>query len=373
MPLEILWRLPLSGDGRAIRADRWSRGDYSPDRKRPHPYARTGVQRDGYTYYDQLSQIARAAELTGFDGLWIPQSPAGEEPLVVAGSLAREARRLTLVPSLRAQLISAVYATKIAVSFQRLSRGRLAWHLAIEDEEGARPWHGRAWSIPEQIARTGELLEVARGFWSEPSFTYQGQFYEVDKGGFAPALQGETFPRVYLSDRTDEATLALSAHHADVHLFALEPMDQVRARIEQLDRLVAGRARPLRYGIEAGIIARPSSAEAWTEVRRNWQDAYDRTIPISNGVTPAAPARTPEDLAVGPHVWSGFGVVRPGPGTGFVGGYDDLAELFGEYVRAGISTFVLSANPHLEEAYRVGEHLLPRIRAVASEGLRASV
>ncbi len=98
-------------------------------RRAPQPFARTGAPRDGYNYFDLLLQIGRAAELNGFDGLWIPESPSGEAPLIVAGSLAREVPRLKLVPTLRAPLMSAVYATKIANSFQRLTGGRLGWNL----------------------------------------------------------------------------------------------------------------------------------------------------------------------------------------------------------------------------------------------------
>jgi hypothetical protein len=58
MSIEVFWRLPVHGDGRTRYAEQWHRGDYSPHRKSPHPFARTGVQRDGYTYYDHLSQIA---------------------------------------------------------------------------------------------------------------------------------------------------------------------------------------------------------------------------------------------------------------------------------------------------------------------------
>ncbi len=375
MAIEVLWRLPLSGDGRSIRADRWNRGDYSPDRKQPHKYARTGVQRDGYTYSDQLSQIARAADLTGFDGLWIPQSPAGEEPLIVAGSLVREARRVTFVASLRAPLISAVYVAKIAVSFQRLSGGRLAWHLAVEDEDGTHPWHGRSWSVPEQIARTGELLDVARGFWSESSFTYRGRYYEVEKGGFSPPLQGQTFPRVYLSDLPDgrDDALAVSARHADVHVLPLGPIELVRARIEQLDRLAAAHGRTLHYGIDADVVARQSSEEAWDALRRGWEDVQGERVSPSRAVAQPGPPRAFADLTIGKHLWSGFGLVRPGTSVGFVGGYVELADLFAEYARAGVSTFVLSANPHLEEAYRVGEQLLPRVRARTSAVSRIAV
>ena len=58
----------------------------------------------------------------------------------------------------------------------------------------------------------------------------------------------------------------------------------------------------------------------------------------------------------------GFGLVRPGAPTGFVGSYEEVAERITNYAKAGVSTFALSANPHLEEAYRIGEQLLPLVR-----------
>jgi alkanesulfonate monooxygenase len=55
-----------------------------------------------------------------------------------------------------------------------------------------------------------------------------------------------------------------------------------------------------------------------------------------------------------------------------VGGYDALAEQIRGYVELGIDRFVLSANPALEEAYRVGEKLLPRLRALPARDSNAT-
>ena len=371
MSLEVFWKLPLAGDGRSIGAERWSRGDYSPHRKQPHPFARTGVQRDGYTYYDLLLQIARAAELVGFDGLWIPESPAGEDPLIVAGSLAREAPRLKLVPALRASLLSAVYATKIAVSFQRLSGGRLAWQLVHDESREERPWHGRRFSHADQVARTSEFLDVAKGFWNQPPFTYQGKYYEVVDGGFAPALRGETLPLIYLSGTSPEA-LALSAKHADVHFFPLGPVAEVEARIRELSALAAAAGRTLRYGVEADLVARHTREEAWQEAQREWEEAGKRTVPISSDVR-ASEAPPFEQSVVDAQLWRGFGQLRPGPELGLVGSYGELAETLAGYARIGVSTLVLGAYPHLEEAYPIGEHLLPLLHQLSATALREAV
>jgi alkanesulfonate monooxygenase len=338
---EIFWRLPLDGDGRSISEGGWTRGDYSPHRQEGHPFARTGDPRDGYNYYDYLLQIARAAELAGFDGLWIPESPEGEAALIVAGSVARETNRLELVIAVRAALQSAVYATKVAVSFQRLTSGRLAWNFVTEADHDPAPWHGRTWSTFEHVARTAEFLDVAKGFWNQAPFTYKGEYYEVVDGGFEPALQGQVLPRVYLSG-TSEGALRVSAEKADVHVLPLAPLAQIRRQVAELEALARPFGRKLRYGLEADVLARPTRDEARHELSHQ-----------------GGSASASSDSLLG----TGFGGRRGSALWGLVGSYAEVADALAQYARAGISTFILGAHPHLEEAFLVGEHLAPLLRS----------
>ncbi len=365
MTTEIFWRLPVDGDGSALRSAQWHRGDYSAVTPHPNRFARTGG-RDGYNYFDHLSQISRAAELSGFEGLWIPQSRAGEEPQIVASALAREVRRLKFIASLWTPLLSAVYTAKIANSFQRLTRGRLAWNF-ITEEPSARAWHGQGlrWSVADQVARTSEFLDVADGFWNKGPFTYKGRFYEVENGGFPPSLGGETLPTVYISG-TSEAEFALAARHADVLVLPVAPLHVIRNQIAHLDGLAAEHGRKLRYGIETDVVARHADEEAWRVIRDRWEEASRHTVSISGSDEHIA-TRSFDELVGTGNLWNGFGLVRPGPAAGLVGGYDTLAGQLTEYAGAGVSTFVLSANPHLEEAYALGEHLLPRLRVRTAE------
>lgn len=360
MTLQLHWRLPTHGDGRVLNPGTWNRGDYAADRTQPHVFARTGVQRDGYTYFDLLAQIARAAELSGFDSVWLPHSAAGEETQVLASALARDARSVNFVPSLFTPLLSAVYSAKIANSFQRLSGGRLDWNLTFEDDAAPRPWHGRSFPLAEQITRTDEFLTVAKGFWNEGPFTWQGKFYEVENGGFPNSLQGQRFPTVHISGDHDEA-LALSARHADVHVLPVLPLSELKDRIAQLNALADAQGRRLAYALEADIVVRHSDAAAWDELRRQWSLARQKTVSISGA---GADDTTGFDSGQsGPNLWSGFATLRPGAPYGLVGSYSSVADRLAEYVDAGIGSLVLSAPPHLEEAYRFGEFVVPRLRS----------
>jgi alkanesulfonate monooxygenase len=79
-----------------------------------------------------------------------------------------------------------------------------------------------------------------------------------------------------------------------------------------------------------------------------------------------ASIRGPADLwvdgHVGPGLWGGFNLFRGGPPIGVVGSYEQAAEWLDRYLQAGVDSFILAGTPHLEEAYRVGEEVLPLVR-----------
>jgi alkanesulfonate monooxygenase len=70
----------------------------------------------------------------------------------------------------------------------------------------------------------------------------------------------------------------------------------------------------------------------------------------------------PSDLEIYPHLWAGVGLVRGGAGTALVGSHAQVADLIEEYAALGISEFILSGYPHLEEAYWFAEGVLPELR-----------
>jgi alkanesulfonate monooxygenase len=69
-----------------------------------------------------------------------------------------------------------------------------------------------------------------------------------------------------------------------------------------------------------------------------------------------------ESLEIYPNLWAGVGLVRGGAGTALVGSHEEVSDRIAEYHRLGIDEFILSGYPHLEEAYQVGEGVMPALR-----------
>lgn len=322
MSTEFIWQLPTGGDGRYGDATPTRRGERSTGGPAPFTDGVSDPRGARFNYFDYLHQVARAADLTGFDGVLVPHDPDGDESWIVAGYLARGTRHVRLIAGFDAAWGSAVYAAKNAVSFQRATGGRFAWQIGQGADAATRRRQADTVADADVLARIDEFVTVARGVQTSAPYDFKGRFFEVQGGGFRGPLGGNPLPLVYLDGDT-EAAFALSARQADVHLLPAAPLAQLQPAIACLQALAAEHGRALTIGLRIDVLARETADEARREAA----------------------------------TWAHL---QPGA---LVGSYDEVEAALLAYAQAGIASFVLGAAPHLEEAYRFGEHLLPRLRA----------
>jgi alkanesulfonate monooxygenase len=380
MSIEFLWRLPMHGDGRKAH-DKHTRGEWNTStgaRVAPR------IDDDTFGYIDYLSQVARAAEISGFHGALIPIFRFTDEPWMVAAALARETRRLRLLIALQPHFIQPAYAAQMAASLQRISRGRVEWNVISGGDPVAQRGYGDFNSHDERYARTAEFLDVVRGVTAGAPFDYAGKHYQVQGGGLLEPLVREDVPRIWLAGASD-ASMRVAARHADVHLTWGEPLAKQREVVEAARRAFEanGAGREIRFGMRIDVLARETEEQAWDDLRRMYATVDDATrawrfagaAAKSGGSSESVGAQRQrtltggatgfDDLVVGRNVWAGMSAIRGGPGCVLVGSHEQVAERLAEYVDIGVSRFILASNGHLEEAYRVGEEVLPLVAQAA--------
>ncbi|MCF2527171.1 LLM class flavin-dependent oxidoreductase [Yinghuangia soli] len=330
LPAAFHWTVPVRGDGREADPGRRPRGGWNPGARREFRPVFTDPRPGNVGPFDHLSAIGRAADVAGFDGVTVPFDPDGEDSWITAGTLLRETLWLRVGVEFPPAFATPVYAAKLSVSLQRFTGARLDWHLAVDIDPARRRALGDHVDGDDRYARADEFLTVARGVWHEKEFTYEGRFHHVLEGGFFGPLSGVPFPRVHLTG-TGDAALALSARHADVHVFGLD--DDLAEHTDRLRQAGRERGTDIALGLRVPVLARADAAEAADDLARHQAEAGRA----------AGPGAEP---------------------TGLVGSYDDIAARLAEYRDAyGITQFFLAAHPAVEEAYRIGEHLLPRLHA----------
>jgi len=357
MTTEFLWQLPTSGDGRYGNSKKERRGERSSAR---HPYSEGVTDPRGlnFNYFDYLHQVARAAELAGFEGIRIPEDINGDEPWIVAGYVARGSRHLKLLTEFDASRGSSVYAAKNTVSYQRFTDGRFAWQISAGGNAQHRRSLGDFAADDEIIPRIEEFVTVARGVLTQAPYTFKGKYFEVLNGGFQGALANHKVPPVYLSGNSSEA-LALSARSADVHIFDAAGADEIRQQVDGLTTLARQHGRKLGFGLRIDIVARETEQEAIFDAHRFREQSANK-----NG--------SHAQLA-GRHLWAGLSADITGANATLVGSYAQVTQALVDYASAGITSFLLSSVPHFEEAYRLGEYVLPAVRAqIARDQRRAA-
>jgi alkanesulfonate monooxygenase len=362
------WFLPTNGDS---RSDLSLGNAVGSEGSRVHE---GGHERAPTVSY--IGQIAQAAESLGFDAALTPTSSWCEDAWVMTAALTQVTRSFKFLVAFRPGLQSVTLAAQMAATYQRLSGGRLLLNVVTGGDDLEQRRFGDNLDKQARYARAGEYLHVLRELWSGEPVDFHGEHLQVDGAEIVPA---PVWPEIYLGG-SSAAALDVAARYADVYLTWGEPPAAVAGKLDAVRERAARHGRDLRYGIRLHVITRETPEEAWAEAQRLLDGLDPAAIERAQAIQRASQSegqrrmvelhrgRT-DALEVYPNLWAGVGLVRGGAGTALVGSHEQVADRIAEYHDLGVDEFILSGYPHLEEAYRVGEGVLPVLRR---RGLLAS-
>jgi alkanesulfonate monooxygenase len=365
MAVALHWFLPTSGDSRTDLSLGNAVG--ASGSRTPEPGEDRTDQRAPDVGY--LAQVAGAAERLGFVGALTPTSSWCEDAWIMTAALTQHTERFRFLVAFRPGLLSPTLAAQMAATYQRISNGRLLLNVVVGGDDVEQRRFGDRIGKDGRYARAAEFLTVVRRLWNGEPVDFEGRHVAVDDARLIPH---PVRPRIYLGG-SSEAALDVAAAHTDVYLTWGEPPAQVADKVGEVRRRAEARGRDVRFGIRLHVITRDTSEEAWREAQQ-----------LLDGLGPAQIARAQaaqrvsqsegqrrmqalhggrtDALEVSPNLWAGIGLVRGGAGTALVGSHAEVADRVAEYHDLGIEEFVLSGYPHLEEAYRAGEGLIPELR-----------
>ena len=349
--MKIFWFIPTHGDSRYL-------GTSKGARQVDHAY---------------MKQIAVAVDNLGYEGVLIPTGRSCEDPWITAASLIDSTKNLKFLVALRPGVTTPALAARMAATFDRLSNGRVLLNLVTGGDEqelkGDGVYEDHATRYKTAAEYTTIWREILKRSHTGESFTFNGERQQVEDAKLLyPPIQ-QPYPPLWFGGSSEDA-IELAAEQVDTYLTWGEPPASVKEKIAVVKARADAKGRQLNYGIRLHVIVRETNEQAWQAAEELLQYVDDATIAAAQAkfktMDSVGQRRMAElhngdrsKLEVSPNLLAGVGLVRGGAGTALVGDPQTVADRIQEYADLGISTFIFSGYPHLEESIRFAELVFP--------------
>lgn len=313
--------------------------------------------------YHRTRDLIRLAENHGFSSTLLaqhvvnPSNPevATLETWTASAAIAEATERIEIIAAIKPLLMHPAVLAKLALGIDDISGGRFAinlvsaWFKTEMDVLGIEmPPHD------ERYVLSDEWLADVRALFDGGPVDAHGSRFPLNglDLNHRPVQPGG--PTVYFGGESEPAR-RLAARDADVFFINGRPLEEVVELIGDLRRRPRER-NPLRFGLAAFVIARPTEEDAQAELEHllelSARDDRSRLV-----------AGTDKDVAM-MKVNAGVPRVGTNGGTlaGLVGSYDQVADRIAAFSAAGIELFMLQFQPLEAEVVRFGTEVIPRVR-----------
>ena len=304
------------------------------------------------------SHFARHAEEAGIDSVLISFSRYEPDPFMVSCALGQAAKKLKFIVAWRSGLMQPTTFVQQINTLSALVDGRVSINIVAGSSTAEQRGYGDFLEHDERYSRAEEFLAVCNAFWRNGSeVDFEGRYYRVEKGKLhTPFVSPDRrSPEIYVSGHSEQSE-NLAATQGSCWL-------RVADTPEKLAPIVARtRERGIAVCLRMCVITRPTREEALQAAESLLpEDRAETTTALKNDShmyrEGAAAAQW-----IGPSLWTGL-VPHYGPvWTTLLGTPREVADMFLAWKRIGVTEFILSGWPEVDEVIRLGRDVLPLVR-----------
>jgi len=310
--------------------------------------------------------FAEHAEQAGIESVLVSFSRYEPDPLMVSCALGQVTKRLRFIAAYRSGLMQPTIFVQQLNTVAAFIDGRIALNLVAGSSTAEQRGYGDYLPHDDRYARADEFLAVCNLFWqAEGDVDFEGKYYRV-KGGrlHTPFLAPDRrAPEIYVSGHSENAE-RLARNQGSCLLRVADNPDRLRASVERV------RGQGLEVCLRMCVLCRDTREEA-LEVARSLipqrADArHERSVAVkddSHMYREAATVAEGESQWLTRSLWTGL-VPHYGPvWTTLLGTPQDIAESLVEFKSIGVTQFIMSGWPELDEVVLFGQKVLPLVRA----------
>src|SRR5262249_47962069 len=253
---------------------------------------------------------------------------------------------------------------------------RFSLNIVAGHSPDEQRYYGDFLDHDQRYARTDEFLTICRAFWERGEVNFSGKYYSIENGRLnTPYLSYKrAFPEILVGGGSTAAR-ELAIKHATCWMRMGDTPENLAPSIGPA--LAAGKD----VGLRMSIVVRPTREEALRaacsviqrlEPALNDKEKEREFVRRSDSVSIKAAAELAGTEWLTSWLWTGAVKYYGAPALALVGTPKDVAGAIIEYKKAGISQFILSGWPKLDEMIRFGSEVIPLIRAEEAVMARAA-
>ncbi|GAA4840420.1 LLM class flavin-dependent oxidoreductase [Actinomycetospora corticicola] len=283
---------------------------------------------------DVFLEMARAAEETGFDSLFIAdtwsghqreaerrghQSPKYQAPMLAMGLFA-VTQHMGVITTMHTSHHRPAHVARAGATLDAFSGGRWGWNVVtgFGDAEARLFGESAMAGHDDRYAAAAEFVEVVKRFWTEDEpIDHRGRFHTAQGRMKAPRPVQEPTP-LLVSAGASPAGMAFAAEHCDQLVVAGNTVEKIQAVDRRLEDLLEARtpARSVSTAPFSIVIVREGDGEAEEEYERltetlNVEATKELAADILGGVESIRNAFAGQDPQEAAKAWgSGRGILK---------------------------------------------------------------
>lgn len=305
--------------------------------------------------------FARHAEDAGIESVLVSFSRYEPDPLVVSCALGQVTKKLKFIAAYRAGLMQPTTFVQQLNTVSALVQGRIALNLVVGSSTVEQHGYGDYLAHDDRYSRAEEFLGVCHSFWrGNGDVNFDGKYYRLEHGKLQTPFVApdRTFPEIYVSGHSERSQM-LASTQGTCWLRAADTPEKLRPEVEQI------RARGIGVCLRLCLICRPTHEEAVRAAEALLPaDKHESTTTLKDDsqMYREGANLSSDQRWLSRSLWVGF-VPNYGPvWTTLLGSPEELAEAFIAYKQIGVSEFIISGWPELDEMGVFSREVLPLVR-----------
>lgn len=309
-------------------------------------------------------RFARSAEESGIESVLLSFSRYEPDTILIACAVGQATTKLKFIVAYRMGLMQPTTFVQQINTLSGLIGGRVALNVVAGSSTEEQHGYGDFLEHDERYARAEEFLAICRSFWrGNGEFDFEGKYCRVERAKLhTPFLAPDrNAPEIFVSGHSEQAQqLALSRGSSWLRL--IDTPEKLSPVVNRF------REQGIEVSLRLGIICRPTHEEAVSAAQAMLPSEeiskQERAIlSKSDSQTLKQALAVADDVGwLNRNLWAGLVPYYGSSAITLIGSPQELADRFLEYKRIGVTQFIISGWPKLDEMIIFGRDVLPLVR-----------